>query len=165
MKLTSKQKRALVTEALYKAYPDAKSLTRKQVVAAVKDLPVPFPFWVTHATNRLDDGTYGMPEAVVKADLPATEAPEPSPAPAVEPAPKKKAAKKKRKARKAAATPTPSDKPKKGEFKPGDKVKFTDDGEATEGEVVDNLSTQYFVMLNDEREVFVFKGDKRLTKV
>lgn len=50
------------------------------------------------------------------------------------------------------------------EFKEGEAVIFTDEGIEISGTVIDNLSTQYFVVLEDDREVFVFKSDSRLVK-
>jgi len=165
MSLSNKEKREQIVNALYKNYNGAESITRKQVVAAVKDLPVPFPFWMTHAKNRNDDGTYRMPEPLVVKSAPGKKATGVVVAEEVKGVTKRKPKGKKKVEKKVKPAPVkkakvaPVKKAKK-EVEPGTAVEF--DGKS--GKIVNDLSTQYFVELEDGKEVFVFKTDKRLSK-
>lgn len=162
MSLSNQEKRELIVNALYANYKDAESLTRKQVVAAVKDLPVPFPFWMTHAKNRNDDGTYRMPEPLVVKSAPGKKATGVVVAKSVKGVTKPKAEKKAAVVlgNRAAVVPVKKPKKVKRESKPETAVVF--DGEP--GQIVNDLSTQYFVELDNGTEVFVFKKDKRLVQ-
>ena len=79
MSMTNQEKREFVVSVLTEAFgPDCTELTRADVVSAMEPYldQVAFPFWVTHAKNRLKNGNYKFPQidgAVVSVGKPKVE--------------------------------------------------------------------------------------------